>query len=161
AWQQARSGAGGIALLAGEAGIGKSRLLDEVSKVARASGGRVLAGRCFVGESGPPYAPFAQLLAELDGTAELDALASRLGVYAGSLARLLPEWSERAQGAAASRELSPGEERARTYEAVARLLHELARAQPLLLALDDVHGCDADTLGLLRHVARSASRAPL
>ena len=155
AWEHARQGTGGIALIAGDAGIGKTRLLAQLGSLVRSSGGRVLTGRCFAAEIGPPYGMFAQLLDGVE-SAERASLARKLGVHAGFLARLSADWAQldppRAPAA-----LSAGEERQRLFEAVARLLQELARNRPLLVALDDLHGCDADTLALLRYVARSAA----
>jgi DNA-binding winged helix-turn-helix (wHTH) protein/tetratricopeptide (TPR) repeat protein len=154
AWEHARQGIGGVVLIEGEAGIGKTRLLAQLGALARGSGGRVLAGRCFSGENQPPYQLFAQLLDQIDAS-ESAGLARKLGVHAGAIAKLAPEWSTLAEPGVAP--LSPGEERQRIFAGVARLLQELARSQPLLVALDDLQWCDADTLALLRHAARSAA----
>jgi predicted ATPase/DNA-binding winged helix-turn-helix (wHTH) protein len=156
AWEHTRQGTGGIALIGGEAGIGKTRLLAQLGTLVRSSGGRVLSGRCFAGEIAPPYGLFAQLLDEIDA-AERASLARRLGVHAGFLARLSPDWAQLGQPVAPA-PLSPGEERQRLFEAIGRLLQEMSHGRPLLVALDDLHWCDADTLTLLRHVARAAAR---
>src|SRR5262245_25752891 len=84
AWEHARQGIGGVVLIEGEAGIGKTRLLAQLGALAHGSGGRVLAGRCFSGENRAPYPLFAQLLEEIEAT-EIGRLAPKLGIHAGAI----------------------------------------------------------------------------
>ena len=67
--QEARAGHGGLVLLAGEPGIGKTRLTEELTESASELGALVLAGRCYEGEWAPPYGPFAEAIAAYTRTA--------------------------------------------------------------------------------------------
>jgi len=92
---EARAGHGGLVMLVGEPGIGKSRTIEEFTEQARAGGSLVLAGRCFEGEWAPPYAPFAEAIAGYAKEAALDVLAADLGYGAPPVARLVPSLRER------------------------------------------------------------------
>ncbi|MCP2257726.1 regulatory protein, luxR family [Streptoalloteichus tenebrarius] len=144
ALDRARAGTAGAVLVAGEAGVGKSRLLDELSEIARADGARVLTGRCLdVGQAGLPYLPFVEALGQLPEEV-LAEVRSR-----PALARLLP-------GAADDEPLEPpggrgGEDmgQLQLFEAVRRVLTELSHEGCVLLALEDLHWADASTRYLL------------
>ncbi|HEY2724601.1 MAG TPA: ATP-binding protein, partial [Pseudonocardiaceae bacterium] len=85
AWRRARGSRPGLALVSGDAGVGKTRLLEELAAHARADGGLVLVGRCLeAGESGLPYLPFVEALHGLSEPADLRALRAR-----PALARML------------------------------------------------------------------------
>src|SRR3954452_11393986 len=125
-------GGRGILLVAGEPGIGKTRLLAEAGRIAHAGGATVLYGRCHE-ELLTPYEPFVEALTALAGTVE----------PAPELARLVPAFGPAPAGP------SPEGERWRLFEAVAALL-----APPAVLLLDDLHWADAGTLRLLAHLLR-------
>jgi DNA-binding SARP family transcriptional activator len=128
-----------LALIVGEPGIGKSRLLDELAVAMRAAGGLVLGGRAFEAEMVRPYGAWVDALRALD----VGEIPLRLRT---ELAPLLPEL-----GAAPTTS-----ERVRLYDAVVTLLSSLARAgRPLALVLDDVHWLDESSAALLHYVARA------
>jgi AAA ATPase domain len=143
-------------VVAGEAGIGKSRLAAELARLALADGGQVLVGHADE-EPLAPYQPFLEALGQHEGLA---AATARLpdGVRA-PLARLLPAADREAPGPAGSQDQEL--DRFRLLEGVAALLAELARAAPLLLVLEDLHWADRATLAMLLHLARSPSQAAL
>ncbi|WP_116102692.1 helix-turn-helix transcriptional regulator [Amycolatopsis thermalba] len=131
ALRRAREGRAGAVLLAGDAGVGKSRLLGEL--VAGADGVTVLSGRCLdVGEAGLPYLPFAEALG-----AQREA-AKRWPV----LGRLLP-------GLTPPERADQTMERLRLFDAVHAVLVDLAARGPVLLALEDLHWADASTRDLV------------
>jgi DNA-binding SARP family transcriptional activator len=151
AWAGARAGRGGLVAVAGGAGIGKSRLLEEVATEARAGGARVVRGSGLELEGAPPFAPWSEALRELvDATPAPPPEAA----WAAELARLCPSvataWDRRPPGPAGAPDL----ERARLFEAVAGAVAWCAADAPLLLVLEDLHLADAASLALLAYVGR-------
>ena len=142
-----------IALVGGEAGSGKSRLVREFAQVASAQGVRVLYGACDAVVR-TPYRPFVEALDQLVRSMDGDTLAADLGTAGGELARLLPDLPLRVDGLPAPIDADPDTERLRLHTAVSDLLASVGRRQPLLLVLEDGHWADTPTLLLLRHLAR-------
>jgi len=138
----ARLGHGHV-LLSGDAGVGKTRLLNELGQRARATGWQVYVGHCLdLGESALPYLPFSELLDRL--ATELPDVVERVGHSFPDLARLQPV--RRVLGAAAPQ---AGEaDRIQLFEGMRTLLEEIADA-PLLLVVEDVHWADQSTRDLL------------
>ncbi len=138
-----------LVLIAGEPGVGKTRLSTHLALEVHEEGAAVLYGRCDE-ELGVPYQPWVEALSHLVMEAPrtiVDAHAS------GELALLVPALRDRA----ATRQSDPETERYMMYAAVAGLLEGAARQEPLLLILDDLHWGDAPTLSLLRYVIASGS----
>jgi tetratricopeptide (TPR) repeat protein len=149
-WKEAAAGERRVALLAGEPGIGKTRLATELAISAHAGGAVVLAGRCDE-EMGVPYQPFVEALRHC----ATHAAVPRLGRHAGELARLVPELSQLVPGLPEPLRSDPETERYRLFDALAAWLGDLSAAAPVLLVLDDLHWAAKPTLLLLRHVLRS------
>jgi class 3 adenylate cyclase/tetratricopeptide (TPR) repeat protein len=158
---EACAGHGGVVLLAGEPGIGKTRTIEEVAETARAQGALVLWGRCYEGEAARPFGPFAEALGEYARTAAPEVLRGDLGLHAAPLTRIVPLLRERLPDLPDPVPLEPAEERVRLLDAVAQSLLAVAARVPTVLVLDDLHWADAGTVALLRHVARFAPRARL
>ncbi len=153
-----------VALVAGEPGIGKSRLLEEVAAWARARGHAVLRGGAVDAEGMPPYLPLIEALGAYVRAAEPEVLRARAGVHATVLATVLPELALRLGDLPAGYSLPPEQARLRLFEAVGALLLALAGSGTppgLLLVLDDLHWADAATLDLVCDVARRYPQAPL
>jgi hypothetical protein len=89
-WAEAAAGRGGLVLVAGEPGIGKTRLVEELAERAAEDGAEVLWGHCFEGEWMPPYAAFAEVLETIALTADGDELKADLGTGGAPLAQLEP-----------------------------------------------------------------------
>ncbi|MDN3356707.1 helix-turn-helix transcriptional regulator [Actinomadura sp. DC4] len=150
ACDRARGGTPGAVLLGGEAGGGKTRLVDEFA--ARVCDDTlVLAGGCLeLSTAGFPYAPFTAALRQLvreAGAAEIAALMPRDG--ARDLARLLPEFGE------APADRDPDTARARLFEQMLVLLERLAERRPLILVIEDAHWADRSTRDLLVFLLRN------
>ncbi len=149
---------GRLALLGGEAGSGKSRLVRELAHEVAVEEVLVLYGACDAVVH-TPYRPFAEALDQLVRGTDPDVLRADLGGAGGELARLLPDLDARVSGLPAPVAADPDTERHRLHTAVIDLLAGAGRRQPLLLVLEDCHWADTPTLVLLRHLARASSEA--
>ncbi|MGH8972258.1 MAG: ATP-binding protein [Acidimicrobiia bacterium] len=154
-WKEARAGELRLVLLAGEPGVGKTRLAAELAARAHAAGGVVLAGRCDE-DLGVPYQPFVEAFRHFVDHLPPEQLRDRLGRYGGELARLVPELAEQLPGLPPQLHSDPETERYRLFDAVVAWLAALSVEDPLLLVLDDLQWAAKPTLLLLRHIARSA-----
>jgi DNA-binding CsgD family transcriptional regulator/tetratricopeptide (TPR) repeat protein len=147
-----------FALIGGEAGSGKSRLVREFAIEAAAGGAVVLYGACDAVVH-RPYGPFADALDQLVRGTDPATLRADLGAAAGELTRLLPDLAQRLGDLPPPVAADPDTERHRLHVAVADLLAAAGRRTPLVLVVEDGHWADAPTLLLLRHLARVATEA--
>ena len=118
-WKEAAAGERRVAFLAGEPGVGKTRLAAELAPRVHDEGATVLAGRCDE-DLGVPYQPFVEALRHFADHAP--GLEERLGRYGGELARLVPELAERVPRLAEPMRSDPEMERYRLFDAVAAWL---------------------------------------
>ena len=148
---------GQFVLLAGEAGIGKTRLATELTRRARKLGCTALWGSCSEAELSLPYLPFVEAIGNELGKHDLAEVRAELGPMGGELAQLFPQLGDGAQPSAAG---DPEQAKLRMFESVVTLLELWARERGLLLVLDDAHWADSSTRHLLDYVARrtAASR---
>lgn len=151
AWTRAASGPPKLLLLTGEAGIGKTRLTEELTIWARRQSVTALATACYASENSLPYAP---ILAWLRAPEIVPARTQLEPNWRQELRVLLPEISD-TQSAGELVPLPPSWQRQRLFEAMARAL--LATTQPLLLAIDDAQWADRDTLEWLHYLLHYAS----
>ncbi|MET8569392.1 AAA family ATPase [Streptomyces sp. NPDC004783] len=136
--ERARSGEPRAVLIAGDAGVGKTRTLDEVAVRAAAAGTTVLTGHCVdLGDVGLPYLPFTEILGRLAADERFAPVLAGHPVAE----RLLGGGT----GTARDADRRPG-----LFEGMARLLGELADTAPLLLVLEDLHWADQSSRDLLR-----------
>ncbi len=157
----ARGGAGGVLLVAGEAGIGKSRLLREIAREARDRGFVLLKGACFEADRAAPYAPLLDLVWEYARSASSAAAAHALAPAAAELVRTFPELTSIFSDLPPLEALDPEHERRRLFHAIAETVATLGRTQPVLVAIEDVHWGDEATLDLLLHLAHRISAQPV
>ena len=143
-------------LLAGDAGVGKTRLLTELRDVAFAEGWQVVAGHCLdFGDSALPYLPFSEVLARL--LTDLPDVVDEVGALHPGLARLQP----------GRRMLSLDDveassvDRSEVMAAMHALLGAAAAATPLLLVIEDVHWADRSTRDMLSYLFARPFAAPL
>ena len=145
------------AVIGGEAGVGKTRLLGEMRARAEASGARVLVGGCVtMGSEGLPFAPYTEIIRSLvaqDGAAAVIAAAGRA---APDLARLVPTLD--------TGEAGPSQEmwaQTRLHEALFDLFRRLSERRPLVLQLEDLHWADAGTLAATSFLLRAIHDEPI
>ncbi|MBB5160418.1 AAA family ATPase [Mycobacterium sp. AZCC_0083] len=151
AWRSARSGSGGVAIVHGEAGIGKTRLVAELTELARHTGGLVALGT--TSSIGcPPFWPWAELASAL--------LRGLGGVpdgepFTGALAPLLPTLIQPAAPG------PPDLEQARLTEGLLDLLAYASASAPVLAVLEDMHGCDDASAVVLARACRRVQDLPV
>ncbi len=157
-------------LLMGEAGIGKTRLAEEVSHEANKRGWSVAWSHSYEQEGAVPYRPWVELLRTLLQHVSLDELIANMGARATDengavtqyaptmlerLSALLPELRESLpQSSKVYPPLPPEQERLHLWEATLALLSGLSKARPLLLVLDDLHWTDGSSHELLAYITR-------
>ena len=153
---------GRVVLVAGEPGIGKTRLAEEVARQAGAEGVRVAWGRCYEEEGAPAFWPWVQVVRELLAEVPPGALGGLLEQSGPELGQLLPQLTEQAAPAAAPPPVVDlAAARFRLYQAVSGLLRRLSQDRPLLVVVDDLHWADAGSLGLLAFLATELRQASL
>ncbi|WP_020077150.1 helix-turn-helix transcriptional regulator [Cryocola sp. 340MFSha3.1] len=149
ALRDAQEGEPQAVVIGGEAGIGKTRLLEEFLS-AQESTATVLLGRCVdLGDDAAPYAPFAAVLRRLIQTVGLERVLDATGSGAGVLSALLPELADESA-------VPPRTGAERLYELVTVLLEKISGDRPVILAIEDVQWADRSTLELLRFIVRMA-----
>jgi eukaryotic-like serine/threonine-protein kinase len=160
---------GGLVMVTGEPGIGKTRLGEETARYATASGARAIWGRCWEGGGAPAFWPWIQLIRE-----GVRAFPDQVNAEASSdlnyIAQLVPELRLSSSNAELDRDpagglkyenLMRGSERFRLFDAVANLFKRFALNAPLVIVLDDLHAADEDSLMLLRFLARDLKQSPI
>ena len=153
---ETRAGRGGLCLVVGTAGIGKTRCVDELSERARALGFRVWSGRCVEDAWAPVYWPWVQVVRQL-----VRELATEQPTLAEQGHALLTRLGRVEGSASDTEEAQAPETNFWWLDGVSQLLLSAARARPVLLALDDLHWADAATLDLLAFLAPELRHAPL
>ena len=151
------AGHGRVVLIGGEAGIGKSRLGDELMARARERGAAVHVGRAWEAGGAPAYWPWIQALRSCTRENEPSTVRAWAADAGPELVTLLPELGDAPAAAVPD---SPGA-RFRLFESVASFVRAAASARPLAILLDDLHVADAPSVLLLRFVAEEVARAPL
>jgi class 3 adenylate cyclase len=155
AWSAAAGGQASLALVRGEAGVGKTRLAAALAEHVAETGALVLYGRCDE-EPVRAYQPLAEVLAGALDRLSGSEVASVADDVAADVALVLPELRARivVQG-------QPAGERYALLQAVGTLLARLAADRPTLVVLDDLHWADEPSLILLRHALRAHPTSPL
>ncbi len=152
--ERARGGEGGLILIAGEAGVGKSRLVAEITADALRVGMRVLSGSCVELQGAPPYLPIIEQLQEAARQVSADVMRRSLGENAPEIAKLMPELRVRYSDIPEPVTLPPEQERRHLLHGVVEFIERAARQTPLFLVFEDLHWVDEPTLALLQHLAQ-------
>ena len=159
AFDVAMSGQGGLVMLVGEPGIGKTALCEQIATYASLRGGQTLVGHCYEeGSLSLPYLAFIEALRGYVRSHDRDVLQKELGSMAPHIARILSEIRERVQ-VPEIEPASPEEERYQLLQGVSEFLSNAAAARPMLIVLEDLHWADRGTLDLLLHLSRNLQGA--
>ena len=148
------------ALVAGEPGIGKTRLVSEFARKAHAAGTLVLAGRCDNGLD-LPYQPFVEALEHLVDNAPIELLESHVAEHGDSIARLVPALASRVTGTPSRGSERSEPDRYVLFRAIERLLAAVCERGPVVLVLEDLHWAEIATVSLLRRLLTSPTGPPL
>ena len=151
-------GSENISVLAGEAGIGKTRTARELAAQARRANLRVWFGSAYEGVVTPPYWPWIQILRESSEDLSETTWQSLLPPGTGAIAQLVPELF---RGSSPAPSLEPQVARFRLFEEISRFLRSASERTPLLLIIDDVQCADLGSLELLRFAARALQDLPV
>ena len=155
-WSRAARGHGGLSLVGGEAGVGKSRLARQIALLVESQGGRVLIGRTSPDET----RPYQAIVEALQSALPLLAAQNRDLLNLAILSTLLPELKTR-QSLPSLPSLEAERERLRLFNAVAGSLEQLAAPRPLLLILEDLHWAGEATAALVEFLARRTAGCPV
>lgn len=155
-WSAAAGGNAGLALVVGEAGIGKTTLAAELVQLAEATGATVARTRCYEAERSLFLQPIVDALRPVVVSSTPQLVSEAAGAAAGSLAELIPEIGAVLDTSEYLR-ASPDVERRRVFEAVVRFVRGLADRRPVLLFLDDLHLAGSSTLEIVHFLLRRAT----
>src|SRR6202521_5970191 len=142
-------GDGGVVIVGGEAGMGKTRLVTDLADRARRRGCVVISGACSEAELSLPYLPFLEAIGNHVAKEDLTALRDRLGPAAEDLAQLFPQ-----MGRPSSLGGDASQAKLRLFESILLLLRDAARSSALLLILEDLHWAEPATRELLDYATR-------
>jgi len=155
AFDAAASGQGSLTMVVGEPGIGKTALTEQLATYVSLRGGKTLVGHCYEeGSLSLPYLAFVEALRTYAQNRDVSELKKELGTGATDVARIVSEVRERLKVQPKPKE-NPEEERYRLMQAITDFLGNVAKSQPLLIVLEDLHSADKGTLEMLEHVARN------
>jgi len=154
-------GRGALVMIGGEAGVGKTRLAEELLLEAGQQGVLAWTGHCCEMEGAPPYVPFVEILETAARAIPAAALRDALGDAAPEVARLMPQLRRLFSDIPPPLELPPEQERRYLFNCVLEFLQRAAQRQPLLLMLEDLHWGDDSTLLLLQHITQRLHEMPV
>ncbi len=159
--EQALSGAGQVIVIAGEAGIGKSRLVREVKASAAPAGMRILQGTFFEPDRSLPYAALLDLFRRAFVACSPAEIARDVGSAGPELVKLLPELALSLPELAPTPPLEPEQEKRRLIETLAQCFVRISATQPLLVVIEDLHWSDETSLEFLLSLSRRIAGHPL
>ncbi len=162
AWRRAAAGRSAVVVVGGEAGVGKTRLVDELIRRCQAEDVRVLVGGCIeLGEEGVPFAPVVAALQGMLRGMEPETARRWIGHGRADLARLLPEVAgpPAGEGQAVGPELTSAQ--GRLFELLLDLVERIAAERPTVLVVEDLHWADQSTRDLLGFLVRGLRRPGL
>ena len=153
---------GGVAMIGGALGVGKTRIAAEFAVEAAKRGFIMLVGSCYDRENSLPFNPFVEILeSAMSQSPSQEAFRAALGDDAAEMTRLMPQLRRLFPDIPQPLEISPEQSRRILFNAVVELLGRTAATGPMLLLLEDLHWADEGTLSLLNHIARAISRMPV
>jgi len=157
AWMRAARGDGRVVLIEGEAGVGKSRLTDELARLVQSEGGRTFVGTT----AAPESAPYQSIVEALRSAMPLLLARPPVAARRAALEGLLPELRDPAAPDVPKPEQPVDRELARLYDALADAVRRLATPRPTLIVLEDVHWAGSATIDALGAIARDCLRVPV
>ena len=158
----ALAGDGALALVAGEPGVGKSRLVAEICDEAQVRGMRVLTGHCVEMSGAPPYMPYVEIIEQaISNPRSPLALRQALGDVAAEIARIAPALRRVFPDIPPPVEVPAELARRYVWNSLSEFVDRAAQGQPLLLVLEDLHWADESTVLLTEYLAPLLSDMPV
>jgi tetratricopeptide (TPR) repeat protein len=158
---KSKRGEGGFLLFSGEAGVGKSRMIQEAERMAIDAGFNVLKGHCANTESPPPFQPALEQIEQTARRLGPDLMRQSMGDNAAEICRLMPELKQRYSDIPEYPILPPEQERRYLLHGIAEFVARGAARQPLVLVFEDLHWADESTCVLLAYVADRLKNDPV
>jgi serine/threonine protein kinase/tetratricopeptide (TPR) repeat protein len=152
----AARGQGGLVLLGGEPGVGKTRLASEILEDGQTRGMLALAGHAYEDEQAP-FVTGREILEEMVRLVPGEELRRMLGDNASELSRILPELRRHYADIPEPQELPPQQQQRYLFRSVVEFLERASAARPMVMLLDDLHWADESSLLMLEHVAQRLS----
>src|SRR5258708_5921607 len=146
-------------LLSGDAGIGKTRVAEELSGLAQQQGWRTVWGRTYAQEVRIPYRLWSEPLSRIVELSSQDMQQGKVQAYLLTLSALVPELQE--LHAQTQQDRAPEPEPSKLWEAIYQLLVTISARQPVLIVLDDVQWADTSSCELLAYLARRVANHPI
>ena len=147
------AGQGRTVMLAGEPGIGKTRMAQELSTYAESLGAQVWWGSCNEQQGAPPYWPWVQPIRSYTQQADAETLQAMMGPGAAEISEIIPQVREKLTDLDPASPLEPEQARFRLFDSISQFFKNFAQSQPLLLVLDDLQWADQPSLLLLEFLA--------
>ena len=159
---RALTGHGSVVMLAGDPGVGKSRLAMEMAEYASRIGFRYLVGHCYERDEPFPFLPFAEIIeGNLAEAASLDDFRRRMGENAAELAQIAPSLRRVFPDIPQPLELPPAQKRRHLFQSVSDTMGRAAQTRSQLYIVEDLHWADESTLALLIHLANRVAQLPV
>ena len=149
-WGKAQAGNSQVALISGEPGIGKTRLVKELEAVAEVSRGIILRGIC-TSENAAPYAPIIQILETIFSRTDIPEFPS---LILSDLITISPLMQTKFPGISPNEALGMLGEQQRLWESFSAAIEIIGQDHPILFVIDDIHWADDATLSVLQHLTR-------
>jgi tetratricopeptide (TPR) repeat protein len=154
-------GKGGVLLIGGEPGVGKTRLSTAIMDEARAQRALCVTGHCYEMEGMPAFTPFAEILDSVARLVPLRTFREVLGDAASEIARIQPSLRQTFPDIPPALELAPDQQRRYLFNKYREYLERSCKVAPIVALFDDLHWADDATLSLLEHIAGYAADLPL
>ncbi len=148
-------------MLAGEAGIGKTRLMEELKGRASSEDFKIIQGNCFEADQVLPYGPWIDAVRMSFAPLNPHEIRGVLGPLTSEFTKLLPELRLLIPDVAPTPPLEPAAEKSRTFEALSRFILSVDAPWPSLVILEDLHWSDSLSLELFHLVSRRISHFPV
>jgi predicted ATPase/predicted Ser/Thr protein kinase len=159
-WFKSIAGQGQTVLISGEPGIGKTRLMREITTNTGVSGGTTLIGECYA-ESNAPYNAFSQIIRQGLQKHQHQRNNGLPDAVLDDLLDLTPDLRHQYPDIQANPKLDPETEQQRLFEHMVVFCNTISQETPLLVVIDDAHWGDSGTLALLHHLIRRTQNLPL
>jgi class 3 adenylate cyclase/tetratricopeptide (TPR) repeat protein len=158
---EALEGRGGLVLIGGEPGVGKTTLVRQLIKEAEGRGAIALFGRCYESEGTVPYSPFVETTEQALRVVPPEWVREDLGEDATEVARMVPELRRRFPDIGEPLDLPPEQQRRYFFNAISGFIGRASERLPIVLVVDDAHWADEPTLLLVEHVAERLPDLPV